>query len=121
MPAQADALNERSSMPPVSVTMHAVYAAAALDPLPLGVSGALPQAAAVSVSPPAARIPTIRFPVTGRNTPSFHCTPTPRGESQAGAYAQANATSGDQAGLLVHRYLAATAAPGERRFGVLGT
>src|SRR3954451_19328982 len=122
MPAQADALKDRSSMPPVSVTMHALYAAAALPPLlPLGVSlGASPHAAAASVSPPAARTATIRFPVTGRKTPSFHYTPTPRGESQAGAYAQAMAASGDPAGLLAHRYLAATAGHTERRFSVLG-
>src|SRR4051794_15604936 len=80
MPAHADALNDLSSMPPVSVTMHALYAAAALPPLPLGVlSGALPHAAAASVSPPAARTATIRFPRTGRKTPSFHYTPLLRG------------------------------------------
>src|SRR3954453_4066830 len=124
MPAQADALKDRSSMPPVSVTMQALYAAAALPLLllPLGVSsGASPQAAAVSTSPPAARTATIRFPVAGRKTPSFHYTPTPRGESQAGAYAQARAASGDPAGLLAHRYLAATPVRTERRFSPLGT
>src|SRR3954469_10777351 len=121
IPAQADALKDRSSMPPVSVTMQAEYAAAALEPLPLGVlSGAFPQAAAASVRPPAARAATIRFPVTGRKTPSFHYIPTPRGESQAGAYAQATAASGNPSGLLAHRYLVAIAPPGQRRFGLLG-
>src|ERR1700754_1206629 len=100
-------------MPPVSVTMQALYVAAALaPPLPLGVvAGALPHAAAVSMSPPAERTATIRFPVAGRKTPSFQFTPTPRGESQAGAYAQARAASGNRTGLLAHRYLDATAAP----------
>src|SRR3954464_6600215 len=122
MPAQADALKDRSSMPPVSVTMHALYAAAALPPLlPLGVSlGASPHAAAAGGSPPAARTATIRFPVTGRKTPSFHYTPTPRGESQAGAYAQANVASGDRPGLLAHRYVGATGGWTERRFRALG-
>src|SRR5690349_23479705 len=83
MPAQAEALNDRSSMPPVSVTMHALYAAAVLAPPPLGLDagGGLPQAAAESVSPPAARIATICFPRTGRKTPSFHCAPHLRGTS----------------------------------------
>src|SRR5689334_19506100 len=80
MPAQAEALNDRSSMPPVSVTMHALYAAAVLAPPPLGLDagGGLPQAAAESVSPPAARIATICFPRTGRKTPllPLHTTPS---------------------------------------------
>ncbi|BFU42285.1 hypothetical protein KRMM14A1004_05220 [Krasilnikovia sp. MM14-A1004] len=85
MPAQAEALNDRSSIPPVSVTMQAWYDAAVLEP-PLGLlSGALPQAAAASVSPPAARTATIRFPRTGRKTLSFRFTPTPVGDLRSGA------------------------------------
>src|SRR5713226_1465299 len=61
-PCQEDALKDRSSMPPVSVTMHAVNAAAAGLPDPLGdapppeLDLVLPQAAASSASTPSAAV-----------------------------------------------------------------
>ena len=59
-PAQAEALNDLSSMPPVSVTMQAVYF---LPPsAALFSSGASPQAAALRTSPLAANTETIRIP-----------------------------------------------------------
>src|SRR5882757_401324 len=56
MPAQADALNDLSSIPPVSVTMHAVKSVAgALDPP--GVDEPLPPPAGAVVPPPLLLLP----------------------------------------------------------------
>jgi hypothetical protein len=68
MACHADALNDRSSMPPVSVTMHPLKLAAAalldalLDDEPDGPDVPLPQAAASSASAPrAAMAGTVRL------------------------------------------------------------
>src|SRR3954463_6766 len=77
MPFQAEALNDLSSRPPWSVTMHARYFfAGLLEPDP-GVVGAVPQAAAHKVSPPAARAATILIPRAWRKTLSFPLSPQP--------------------------------------------
>jgi len=61
-PFQADALKDRSSMPPVSVTMQAVYSVAPA-PVPPFSAGGSPHAAAVaSAMPPTARIATPLIP-----------------------------------------------------------
>src|SRR2546421_4604781 len=76
MPAHAAALNDRSLMPPMSVTMQACAALPpALAPLlaPLLLAGGFPQAAAASTRPPTARTPTSRIPRTGRKTISLPC------------------------------------------------
>src|SRR5438067_6892225 len=76
MPAQAAALNDRSLIPPMSVTMQACAAlpppalAPALAPPPL-LAGGLPQAAAASTRPPTTRTLSSRIPRTGRKTISL--------------------------------------------------
>src|SRR5689334_15926722 len=73
MPFHADALKDRSLMPPVSVTMHACIA---LPALAVGVAppvvGALPQLADASTRPPSATAPTILIPPERRKMISFH-------------------------------------------------
>src|SRR2546421_2102987 len=92
MPAHAAALNDRSLMPPMSVTMQACAALppALAPPLaPLLLAGGLPQAAAASTRPPTARTPTSRMPRTGRKTISLRCRTTSLRWSQLpGAYAR---------------------------------
>jgi hypothetical protein len=86
MPAQAEALNDLSSRPPWSVTIQATYFGADVVPLPVGVLGALLQAA--KASPPIATTAAILIPRTGRKTFSF---PINRrnncGDATSGAYA----------------------------------
>src|SRR2546423_405047 len=71
IPAQAEALNDRSLMPPISVTMQACVAfpppGAPLAPLLL--AGGLPQAPAASTRPPTALPPTTPTPRPGRKPP----------------------------------------------------
>jgi hypothetical protein len=73
MPAHAEALNDRSSMPPVSVTMHAEKFEApvpALAELLLSLFGFEPQPATTTARPatPAAnRIPLATLPPCTRN------------------------------------------------------
>ncbi len=69
-PCQAEVLNDLSSIPPVSVTMQAVYFLAAVPPS-LSLFGASPHAAALSASPPTANTETIRIPRRARKTVSF--------------------------------------------------
>src|SRR5215813_12959799 len=86
MPFHAEALKERSLIPPVSVTMHACVLlpafGAALAPV---LDGALPQPAAARTSPPIAMTPSNFIPPAGRKMISFPLsTPPDHGGLQRG-------------------------------------
>src|SRR5262245_3992808 len=88
MPFHAEALKDRSLIPPVSVTMHACIA---LPAPAVGVAppfdGALPQLAEASTSPPSATAPTILIPPERRKMISFHVVSPDHGGPTPGAYA----------------------------------
>src|SRR5690606_41851842 len=61
-PFQADALKDRSSMPPVSVTMQVLYSVAPAPVPPFSAGGSPHAAAAASAMPPTARTATPLIP-----------------------------------------------------------
>src|SRR5574342_1023501 len=79
-PFHAEVLNERSSMPPMSVTIQATYFGAGVPPPGGVVLGFEPHAAAANVSPPTAIAATSRIPRAERKrvSPSHRPTTSPR-------------------------------------------
>src|SRR5512141_1232710 len=111
MPFQAAALNDRSSMPPVSVTMHDTNFFPAVDdasPLDLFSAGGFPHAAATSDTPATTATAPSLSPRPARTTVPFR-SHRPCGDPW-GAYARVGHPAGVATGPGGRRYQAVTSA-----------